>query len=389
MLPAAAMPALEGIFPMTLMTASADGVPNVANLSRAWAVDDEHLAVADQMLNKSLKNIQTQPLSLLRAIDPADLTHWEFDLAFVRIEREGPLYRRLADDLETIYWMSGEPAPVSLRAALVFRVTSVRKCPKEPDLILPDDWRYHDLLQTLAERCDWNATSIWVPAPEGDAAPRLVATRGLPPTGSGESAPEDMKRVAALVRSRGGMVRLRNARAQLRYLQTVRAEFERQSLDGSPDRWTRELKRSVLGLPLFADERLVAVVCCHAVNEEADALNRYDDGLLERFSRKLGEALVAAQTIAADECRPLFRQTVDRLLLEWDKAKDPFHTVLSARERQVAVCVAQGMTNDDIARALFISKRTVTTHLERIYQKLGVSSRTLLARYLMEKQLLS
>lgn len=52
---------------------------------------------------------------------------------------------------------------------------------------------------------------------------------------------------------------------------------------------------------------------------------------------------------------------------------------LSAREWEVAVAVAQGLTNAQIAETLGISRRTVATHLERIYERLGIHSRAALA----------
>jgi pSer/pThr/pTyr-binding forkhead associated (FHA) protein len=52
---------------------------------------------------------------------------------------------------------------------------------------------------------------------------------------------------------------------------------------------------------------------------------------------------------------------------------------LSAREWEVAVEVARGLTNADIAKNLGISRRTVATHLERIYERLGIHSRAALA----------
>jgi DNA-binding CsgD family transcriptional regulator len=53
---------------------------------------------------------------------------------------------------------------------------------------------------------------------------------------------------------------------------------------------------------------------------------------------------------------------------------------LSAREWEVAVEIAGGASNPEIARKLGITRRTVATHLERIYQRLDIHSRAELAR---------
>jgi DNA-binding CsgD family transcriptional regulator len=55
---------------------------------------------------------------------------------------------------------------------------------------------------------------------------------------------------------------------------------------------------------------------------------------------------------------------------------------LTAAERRVADLVAQGRTNREVAAALFLGERTVAGHLTRVYAKLGVRSRTELARRL-------
>ena len=53
---------------------------------------------------------------------------------------------------------------------------------------------------------------------------------------------------------------------------------------------------------------------------------------------------------------------------------------LTAAERRVADLVAEGMTNREVAASLFLGERTVASHLTHIYAKLGVRSRTELAR---------
>jgi DNA-binding CsgD family transcriptional regulator len=50
-------------------------------------------------------------------------------------------------------------------------------------------------------------------------------------------------------------------------------------------------------------------------------------------------------------------------------------TTLTAAERRVADLVVAGMSNQAVAVRLTLSKRTVDTHLGRIYRKLGISGR--------------
>jgi predicted ATPase/DNA-binding CsgD family transcriptional regulator len=60
---------------------------------------------------------------------------------------------------------------------------------------------------------------------------------------------------------------------------------------------------------------------------------------------------------------------------------------LSAREVDVLKLVAQGLTNAQIAKELFISSNTVNRHLNSIYHKLGVSSRAAATRFAAEHNL--
>ena len=70
----------------------------------------------------------------------------------------------------------------------------------------------------------------------------------------------------------------------------------------------------------------------------------------------------------------------DDLAAAADPARDRCDQIeLSARQSQIADLVARGLTNRQIARSLEMSEKTVETHLARIFAKLGVTNRAMLA----------
>ena len=85
----------------------------------------------------------------------------------------------------------------------------------------------------------------------------------------------------------------------------------------------------------------------------------------------------------------LISQPPDRILLLEETATrlEPATLArlgLSSREAEVLALVASGKTNPAIAALLHISSRTVQTHLEHVYRKLGVQTRTAAAARALE-----
>jgi DNA-binding CsgD family transcriptional regulator len=92
------------------------------------------------------------------------------------------------------------------------------------------------------------------------------------------------------------------------------------------------------------------------------------------------DALSRARDLAAEMGhRPLLAQ-IEQELPRIAAARSG--TELTAAERRVADLIAAGATNRDAAAALFVSVRTVETHVASIYRKLGVRTRAELARKL-------
>ncbi len=67
----------------------------------------------------------------------------------------------------------------------------------------------------------------------------------------------------------------------------------------------------------------------------------------------------------------------------------PTEDPLTDREVDVLKLVAQGLSNDDIARSLVISDRTVGKHVSNVLEKLQLANRTQAALYALREGLAS
>jgi LuxR family maltose regulon positive regulatory protein len=121
--------------------------------------------------------------------------------------------------------------------------------------------------------------------------------------------------------------------------------------------------------------------------------------------KEAGEALAKALDLATPgrvympfaqnfrAIKPILGQNIQRGIAElagiWvhgaDRIRNSASTELSGREREVAVLVAEGLTNEEIAGRLFVASATVKNTLARAFDKTGTKSRAELAVYLAKK----
>lgn len=78
----------------------------------------------------------------------------------------------------------------------------------------------------------------------------------------------------------------------------------------------------------------------------------------------------------ADQARSELRASGERPL---EQEADPARHTLSAQEAQIARLAAEGLSNREIGQRLYLSHRTVGSHLYRIFPKLNITSRAQLA----------
>ena len=106
--------------------------------------------------------------------------------------------------------------------------------------------------------------------------------------------------------------------------------------------------------------------------------------LREFFPARSGGQLPAAlvEWLESGDTKPLIRRRGERRLtvqqadgaLLLEERHEGIE--LTAREREVLAWVARGKTNAEIAQLLWLAPKTVGKHLENVYAKLGVSTRT-------------
>jgi DNA-binding NarL/FixJ family response regulator len=94
---------------------------------------------------------------------------------------------------------------------------------------------------------------------------------------------------------------------------------------------------------------------------------------LLREARDMFDAIGASNW--GDQARSELRASGERSRGRVPEARDQ----LTAQELQIAQLAADGLSNREIGQRLYLSHRTISTHLYRVFPKLGITSRAELA----------
>jgi len=107
---------------------------------------------------------------------------------------------------------------------------------------------------------------------------------------------------------------------------------------------------------------------------------------------KRGANAYIVKTVDPDDLAAALRQTVETVFTTAGVSDDPGERAakqagLTERELVIVRAVARGLSNEAIAKELWVAEQTVKFHLTNIYRKLEVSNRTEAARYAFEQGL--
>lgn len=129
-----------------------------------------------------------------------------------------------------------------------------------------------------------------------------------------------------------------------------------------------------------------AVLILTTYATDADILAALDAGARGYLLKDAPTDELERAVRAAAAGQPALSVAVQQRLMQ--RVLDPV-TALTLRELDVLRLAADGLSNDQIAAELFVTKATVKTHLAHTYAKLGVPSRTAAIATAREKGLLS
>lgn len=117
--------AFDGVVPFVIGTFDAEGVPNITFMSQLFYVDEQHLAISHQFMNKTWRNLQENPLFMAFVTDPDTFEMWKVKLEYLETKKEGSVFEDM--EMQLMALATPEGINFNLQSALICKVISIEK----------------------------------------------------------------------------------------------------------------------------------------------------------------------------------------------------------------------------------------------------------------------
>ena len=316
-----------GAIPAVLATASADGLPNVTYISRAHRVDDERVALSNQFMSKTSRNLADNPRASLLLMDP--VTHDEFRLSLVyeRTERRGPVFDRLRADIDALAVLENMQDVYRLRAADVYRVSAIEQNEPNPAGVLPGEipaargetpelgglaelagriGRAGDLevivdttLEGLDRLLGYRHTVLLL-LDEAGARLYAIGSHGFDTEGVGAEVPLGTGQIG-LAAERCEPLRIGGLQTMKKYARSIRREYEQQGVGPGRELPVAEIAgvQSRIVVPAIARGELIGVLV--AESRRPVAFDATDEQILGIVASLLASAIEHVRAVERDD----------------------------------------------------------------------------------------
>lgn len=318
----------EGLIPAGMATCASDGIPNISYVSQVYYVDSRHVAISFQFFNKTRKNIQENPYASVFLHEPLSLRAFRLSLKFVRSEESGPLFDRMALQLQVIASHTGMTGVFALRAADIYEVLEIQSVegftthprsefspgllPRQPDIdslmVLSEHLALTDslsdlvdsFLKLLEQRFGFQHSILLMPELPGSSRLQTIASHGYAENGVGSEVRIGDGLIGTVAESRRPL-RISGISESLRYARAVRnstaqsggalnAEIPLPGLPGAS---------SQIAVPLLSRSGLVGVLAVESPTP--GAFGHREESLLSILSHQLGSTIQALRSDPASE----------------------------------------------------------------------------------------